>query len=82
MSARHDNTTLRSGQQQRRRNEKMAKEMLVDTRRVDLARHFLSDFATADEADPRELSERIQATVESFCDVAFNIPASPEGSTK
>lgn len=57
-------------------DEAEEEKMLVDTKCVELARHFLSDFATAGDADVRELSERIQATVEEFCTVAFNVPPS------
>lgn len=53
------------------------KKMLVDEKCRELAYHFLQSFATADQYDAQELAERIQATVEEFCDVAFNVPAPP-----
>lgn len=56
----------------------MSAKIGVDEKCVELARHFLADFALADEADVRELSERIQVTVEEFCEVAFNMPQPPE----
>jgi len=59
------------------KDEAMAKQMLVDVKSVELARHFLSDFALANENDVRELSQRIQATVEDFCATAFNVPEAP-----
>lgn len=55
----------------------MAKERGVDSKCIELARHFLSDLATADESDVAELSRRIQDAVEDFCNVTFNIPDAP-----
>ena len=78
MSARHDNERLSQAQTQRRKDEAVSKIIGVDVKCIDLAKHFLGDLALSDDADVDELSQRIQATVDEFCTMAFNIPAAPE----
>ena len=65
---------------QRRKDKSVAKILNVDVKCIDLARHFLSDLATSDDADVDELAQRIQSTVEDFINVAFDIPAAPDES--
>jgi len=74
MNVRYDNEKLSRAQTQRRKDETVSKILGVDVKCIALARHFLSDLALSDDADVDELAQRIQATVEEFCTVAFNIP--------
>ena len=58
----------------------MSRKILVDEKSIELAYHFLSEFALATQYDVRELSERIQETVEEFITAEFNVPKSPTQS--
>jgi TPP-dependent pyruvate/acetoin dehydrogenase alpha subunit len=78
VTVRHDNEKLSQAQTQRRKDEAVSKIISIDVKCIDLARHFLSNLALAHDADVDELAQRIQATVEEFIDVAFNIPEPPE----
>lgn len=57
--------------------DQVNKKILVDEKCLELAYHFLQDFALATHYDAQELAERIQATVDGFLTVEFAIPDEP-----